>query len=211
MTGLVIWGCGGMAREVNLLCEQRGDRVIGFLDERSEMKGKVVDGVPVLGDIADIEALREEVEVVCAGVGKPALKRRFAEKTAVAGFKIANALIHPGVYVSRLNSIGEGSVICEGAVLTVNVQIGAHVIVNRVSTVGHDVRISDYASIMPGVVVSGDVSIGEGVFVGAGAVVREKIMVGEWATVGGGAFVKDDVPSNQMVAGVPATFKKASS
>ena len=44
---LVIWGCGGHAREVLHLCEQLGIEVAGFLDERSEWKGQIVDDVPV--------------------------------------------------------------------------------------------------------------------------------------------------------------------
>ena len=109
MTKLVIWGCGGFAREVNHLCEQRGDTVAGFLDERPEMKGHVVDGLPVLGDISDIADQREEVKVVCAGVGDPALKARFAEKTLKAGFVFAGPLLHPSVYMSSRNSVGKAA------------------------------------------------------------------------------------------------------
>jgi hypothetical protein len=39
---LVIWGCGGHGREVLSLCEDLGFEVVGFLDERPEMKGRVV-------------------------------------------------------------------------------------------------------------------------------------------------------------------------
>lgn len=208
MTQLVIWGCGGMAREVNLLCEQRGDRVLGFLDERPEMKGCVVDDLPVLGDIADIAGLRDTVEVVCAGVGDPRLKKKFAEKTARAGFAVAGPLVHPGVYVSKRSSIGSGAVVCDGCVMTVNVHLGAHVIANRNSTLGHDVTVRDYATVSPGANVSGNVEIGEGAFVGTGASIREKVTIGAWSIVGGGAFVKDDVPGGCTVAGVPAIIKQ---
>ena len=64
MKKLVIWGCGGHAREVNWLCEQAGYEVAGFLDERPEWKGQIVNGVPVLGDLPDIDHLGDEVEIV---------------------------------------------------------------------------------------------------------------------------------------------------
>jgi sugar O-acyltransferase (sialic acid O-acetyltransferase NeuD family) len=205
---LIIWGCGGHAREVNLLCEQIGHEVIGFIDERPEMKGAIVDDIPVLGDIGDIIEMRNEVEVVCAGVGDPALKKRFAEKTVSAGFKLAETLIHPSVYISKRNRLGIGSVICAGSLLTVGIQIGDFVIINRITNIGHDVVISDFATISPGVNVSGNVTIGEGAYIGTGASIREKVRVGAWSVIGGGAFVNCDVPDKTLYAGVPAVFKK---
>jgi sugar O-acyltransferase (sialic acid O-acetyltransferase NeuD family) len=208
MKRYVIWGCGGHAREVNWLCEQLGCEVIGFLDERPEMKGQMVNEIPVLGDLADIEDLHGEVDIVCAGVGDPELKKRFVEKTLQAGFQLAKSLIHPGVRISKRNRIGEGSIICEGAILTDNIDIGKYVIINRSANVSHDVVIGDYATIAPGVNIAGNVIIGEGAYVGIGASIREKISIGTEAVIGGGAFVKDDVPEKALAAGVPAQIKK---
>jgi sugar O-acyltransferase (sialic acid O-acetyltransferase NeuD family) len=208
MKRFVIWGCGGHAREVNWLCEQLGCEVVGFLDERPEMKGQIVNEIPVLGDLPDIEALRGEVDIVCAGVGDPALKKRFVDKTLKAGFQLAKPLIHPNVKISKRNRIGEGCIICEGSILTDNIDIGKHVIINRSANISHDVVIGDYATIAPGVNIAGNVIIGEGAYVGIGASIREKISIGAEAVIGGGAFVKDDVPEKTLVAGVPAQIKK---
>lgn len=208
MTGLMIWGCGGMAREVNHLCEQRGDRVLGFLDERPEMKGLIIDDVRVFGGLEDIVSLRDEIHIVCAGVGDPKLKRHFAEKTRAAGFRISSALLHPAVYLSHRSFVAEGAVLCEGVVVTVNIRVGPHVVLNRNSTVGHDVTIGEYSTISPGVNISGNIDIGKHCFIGTGASIREKTQIGDGAIVGGGAFVMEDVPSNCMVAGVPATVRK---
>jgi sugar O-acyltransferase (sialic acid O-acetyltransferase NeuD family) len=208
MKTIVIWGCGGHAREVNHLCEQLGYEVIGFLDERSEMKGKIVDDVPVLGDLKDIIHLQDKVEIVCAGVGSPVLKKRFVEKSRKAGFKLANTLVHPSVYISKRNYIGIGSIICEGSILTTNVYIGNFVIINRSVNISHDNIIKDYVTISPGVNIAGNVTIEEGAYLGIGASIREKITVGAWSVIGGGAFVKEDVPMKTLYAGVPAHFKK---
>jgi sugar O-acyltransferase (sialic acid O-acetyltransferase NeuD family) len=205
---LVIWGCGGHAREVNWLCEQLGYEVSGFLDERPEMKGKMVNGIPVLGDLPDIMSLRSETEIVCAGVGDPALKRRFVHKTLAAGFQPAGSIIHPGIKLSKRNRIGEGSILCEGAILTDNIDIGSFVVINRSVNVSHDVRIGDFATIAPGVNIAGNVTIGDGAYIGIGASIREKVTIGSEAVIGGGAFVKDDVPARTLAAGVPAQIKK---
>ena len=205
---LIIWGCGGFGREVKWLCESIGVEVLGFLDERPEMKGQVIDGAEVLGDIADIDHLRGRAEVLCAGVGDPGLKRRFVGKTLEAGFDLSHPLVHPGVRVSPRNRVGRGSVITEGTILTVNVVIGEHVIVNLACTLGHDSTLGDYCTLSPGVNLSGSVDVGEGAYLGTGCAVRERLKIGAWSVVGGGAFVAKDVPARCLVAGVPAELKR---
>lgn len=208
MKKIVIWGCGGHAREVNHLCEQLKYEVVGFLDERPEMKGKMVDGIPVLGDIQDVFSLRNKIKVVCSGVGDPSLKKRFAKKTKEEGFEFADSLVHPSIYISKRSTIGIGSIICEGTILTTNVQIGNFVIINRSSNISHDDIITDYATIGPGVNIAGNVIIGEGAYIGIGSSIREKINIGAWSIIGGGSFVMNNVPQKTMYAGVPAILKK---
>jgi sugar O-acyltransferase (sialic acid O-acetyltransferase NeuD family) len=190
------------------LCEQLQLPVLGFLDERPEMKHAVIDDYPVLGDLGDIERWKNDVQLVIAGVGSPVLKRKFADKTAKAGFQPAPSLIHPGVRVSRRNSLGIGCIVCEGSVMTVNIHIGNFVIVNRNVTIGHDVHVQHFATVSPGVNISGNVTVGEGAYLGTGASIREKIDIGAWSVIGGGAFVKTDVPARTLYAGVPAVNKK---
>ena len=208
MKKIVIWGCGGHAREVNHLCDQLKYEVIGFLDERPEMKGRIVNDIPVLGDLHDITSLKKQISIVCTGVGDPALKKRFVTKTKAAGFEIAESIIHPSVYISKRNTIGIGSIICEGAIITTNVHIGNFVIINRSSNISHDNIINDYVTIAPGVTIAGNVTIEEGAYIGIGSSIREKINIGPWSIIGGGAFVKNDIPGKTLYAGVPAKFKK---
>ncbi|MEK4039006.1 MULTISPECIES: acetyltransferase [Paenibacillus] len=208
MRKLVIWGSGGHAREINWLCEELDVQVMGFLDERPEFKGRIVDGVPVLGTLVDIELLKNEVELVCAGVGDTSLKKRFVHETIQSGFRIASPLIHPRVRISQSNIIGEGSMIFQGAILSGNIRIGQHVIINQGVSLSHDVIISDFVTISPGVNVAGNVTIDEGAYIGIAASVREKRHIGCWSTIGGGAFVKDDVPDFTLAAGIPAVVKK---
>lgn len=205
---LVIWGCGGHGREVLHLCEQIGFEVAGFLDERPEFKGKIVDDVPVLGDLPEIISLKDKIKVVCAGVGDPSLKKRLAEKTKKLGFQFADTLVHPSVFISKRNRLGIGSVICEGTILTTNVVIKDFVIINRGVNISHDDIIEDYVTVSPGVNIAGNVTVQEGAYIGIGSSIREKITIGPWAIVGGGAFVKEDIPGKTLYAGVPARFKK---
>jgi len=205
----LIWGCGGLGREVNVLCETLGYPVAGFLDERPHMKNKIIDGVRVLGDLSDLENSNERY-IVAFGIGDPALRKRLFEKTISPGFEIAPPLIHPNVVLSKRSvKIGAGSIISPGCAIMVNVQIGKCVVINQLCSIGHDLIIQDFVTISPSVAISGNVNINEGTYIGVGASVREKINIGAWSVIGGGAFVREDVPDKVMVMGVPASIKKS--
>lgn len=182
--------------------------MVGFLDERPEWKGQIVNGVPVLGDLPDILLLQDRVKIVCSGVGDPSLKKRLVKKTREFGFQFADTLVHPSIFISKRNDVGIGSIICEGTILTTNIVIKDFVIINRRVNISHDNRIEDYVTIAPGVNIAGNVTIQEGAYIGIGTSIREKITIGSWTVIGGGAFVKEDIPERTMYAGVPAKFKK---
>ncbi len=209
MTRYVIWGAGGHAREVNLLCEVLGYPVLGFLDERPEEKGNFVDGKPVLGDLTDILNLRQDVIIICAGVGDPTLRQKFVSKSRELGFSISESLIHPSVSLPNTSSIGEGCVIFAGTQITTNVHIGDFVVINLGCTLSHDSMIDDFATISPGVNICGNVHIGEGAYIGVGTSIREKTEIGAWSMIGGGSFVRTNVPSRCLYAGVPARLIKS--
>ena len=208
MREILIWGCGGHGREVAYLCGFLDVDILGFIDDRPDWKGKIIDGIPVLGRLENLGLLRENIEIVASGVGDPSLKRQFHQRIIDCGHRLAKPLIHPRVFVGKRVTIGDGSILCEGVILTTNVQIGSCVILNRAVNISHDCRINDYATVSPGANISGEVIICEGAYIGTGATIREKIEIGEWSIVGGGAFVRDNVAPETMVAGVPAIKKK---
>ena len=113
-------------------------------------------------------------------------------------------IIHPNANIKQVKQIGIGNIICQGVVTTINVAIGNHVIININSTIGHDVLIEDYVSIMFGVHISGNVQIGEGTFIGSGAVILPNIVIGKWCNIGAGAVVTKNLPDNSTAIGVPA-------
>ena len=64
--------------------------------------------------------------------------------------------------------VGEGVIICAGTIITVDVTIGNHVIINLYCTLGHDDIIHDYVTMYTSVNVSGCCEIGSGVELGTG-------------------------------------------
>ena len=207
MKQIAIVGAGGFGREVQMLIGQINAvnpewELAGFWDD-GIAKGTMVNGLPVLGTVADLARSGQGWMVMA--IGDPAIKKKVAHQLEDSGIRSAT-LIHPSVIMGdrRYNSIGEGTIICAGNILTVNIQIGRHVILNLGCTVGHDAIIGDYSSFMPSVNISGEVVAGEGVYAGTGVKINNRITIGAGTIIGSGAVVVNDLPPNCTAVGVPA-------
>lgn len=117
-----------------------------------------------------------------------------------------DSLVHPSAILQDTSTIliGAGSIVTAGSILTCDITVGKHCIINLKCTVGHGVRISDYVSLMPAVNLGGEVILEEGVYIGSGATVLPGIKIGNGAYIGAGAVVNRNVPPHITVAGVPA-------
>jgi sugar O-acyltransferase (sialic acid O-acetyltransferase NeuD family) len=175
----------------------------GFIDDSKKI-GSVIDGIKVLGNISFISQIEGEVNLVIA-VGNPAQKQALLTTISKSNVNFP-ILIHPTAIIQapQLVKLGEGTVICAGAILTTSIRIGKHVLINLNVTIGHDTVVNDFSSIMPGANIAGEVSIGSSVLVGSGANIRNKISVGNSATVGMGSVVIRNVEDSKIVAGNPA-------
>ena len=146
----------------------------------------------------------EENISVAIGVGDPKIKYKIVERLTNP-FLNFPLLIHPSVLLSEDEiSIGKGTVICAGCILTCNIVIGDFVTLNLFSTVGHDTVIKNFCSFMPSVNISGEVDIAPCVYVGTGAKIINQLSIGEKTIVGSGAVVSKSLPANCTAVGVPA-------
>lgn len=207
MKNIAVYGAGGFGREVALLIEQinfniKEWEIIGFYDD-GIAKGNRFYGYEILGGMGDLNELEEEMYVVFA-VAEPKAKRKLISSVTNEYIKYP-ILSHPNVLIGHKDvKIGEGTIIAAGNILTVNIQIGRHVILNLQNTVGHDTSVGDFCSFMPSVNISGEVHIGEGVYVGTGAKIINQLEIGENTIVGAGAVVAKSLPANCTAVGVPA-------
>lgn len=207
MKRIAIFGAGGFGREVKMLIDQINQQnsqyeFIGFYDDGVE-EGSVVNGHKVLGGLSDLAQVNEPTGVVFA-IGNPIVKRRLVSKITNDHIFFP-VLIHPNVLIGTDDvTIGEGSIICAGCIITVNVNIGKHVILNLCCTVGHDTCIGDFSSFMPSVNISGEVNILSCVYGGTGAKIINQSQIGEETIIGMGAVVSKSLPAKCTAVGIPA-------
>ena len=205
---LIIVGAGGFGRETLDLLRvvdphESCWKFIGFVaGGDANLKHLERLGATWLGDDEAFLRLPSATHYVAA-IGDTAIRRRIVDRYNAAGL-IPITLIHPSATIGSDVRIGEGSVICAHTSITTNVDIGRHVHVDRVTTVGHDSVIEDFVTLHPSSVISGGVRIRSGTRVGTNSCVLPGLTVGRNVVVGAGAVVTRDVPASIVVTGVPA-------
>ncbi len=215
MRKLVVVGCGGLGREVlwaaraeNAAAASTARReLLGFVDDNPKVQGQVLCDVPVLGPLAWLESAEAKGVEVTIAVGSTNIRRRIAEQIERWGLR-GGTVRFPSVTMSDYVTVGEGSMLLGYSVLTTQITIGRHVLINLNVTIGHDVQIGDFCTLNPGVQVSGGVTLGDGVNLGTGAALIQGVSVGAWSVVGAGAVVTQDMPARAVIVGVPGKVAK---
>jgi sugar O-acyltransferase (sialic acid O-acetyltransferase NeuD family) len=207
MNKIAIYGAGGFGREVKMLIDQinrqeKKYEFIGYFDD-GIAKGALIEDCIILGGMNDLNSYSDKLLLVVS-LADPQTKLKIIE--SIKNFNISfPILIHPTCIIGDYKiNIGEGSIICASTIITVNVEIGNHVILNLACTVGHDTKIGSYSSFMPAVNISGEVEIGDRVYCGTGAKIINQLKIGEGTIVGAGALVLKDLPSYCTAVGFPA-------
>lgn len=179
--------------------------VVGFLDDDPSKAGMQIRGVPVLGAVDRLDGLKASLGVsgAVAAIGDNARRRALAARIQAAGLALVNA-IHPTVHLDSDVQLGQGCVLCPGAIIVTGTRIGNCVNIHTGATVDHDNVLEDGVNLGPGVHTGGRCHIEQDALVGTGAVLIPDSVVGRGAIVGAGSVVIRPVSPGDKVAGVPA-------
>jgi sugar O-acyltransferase (sialic acid O-acetyltransferase NeuD family) len=212
---LVIFGSGGISREVAFVVEEINEscsapvfELFGFVESENRIVEEKISGYEVIcsdDHFPEFAAGFTQLGVVVP-FGTPSLKRRlYEELLSKCGNLVFPNIIHPSVSIRKgFVKIGVGNVFTYGCRLTTEINIGNFNLFNLNSTIGHDVVIGDFCVINPLVAISGGVRIENDVLIGTGANILQRIILRERCTVGAGAVVTKDVSKETVVVGVPA-------
>jgi sugar O-acyltransferase (sialic acid O-acetyltransferase NeuD family) len=186
---LALYGYGGHAREV---AAQIGEDVDFYVDDQ------------YVSNVAKpLSEFNPTTHCMIVAVGDS--KNRFDAVQKLPKETIYFTFIHPTALILDDNiEIGEGSFIGAYSILTTNIKIGKHAILNRANHVGHDTVIGDYFSAMPGAIVSGNVTIYDCVYMGTNSSIREKLSIHSLSTIGMNSCVIKNIENSGVYAGAHA-------
>ena len=210
MKDIVIVGSGGVGAEIAWIVEQINIveptwNIIGFIDDNKEKWGQDFCGYKILGGLDYLKTLDNSINVIIA-IANYKVKKTIVEKLEDK-FEYAT-IVHPTVFIHNSVSLGKGSIIYQGVIITMNITIGEHVIVSPKCGIGHDTIIKDYVSLLWNVNVSGFDVIEEGVLMGTGSTVIQNKTIGQGAIIGAGAVVVNDIEGETTSVGVPSRIIK---
>ena len=159
---LALFGYGGHAREVACQIDQK---VTFFVDDQYAND--------VAKPISKFNPQKYAMMVAVAdSKDRFDIVKRLPKETQYFTF------IHPSVQIMDDNiEMGEGSFIGANSILTTNIKLGKHALLNRGNHIGHDCIIGDYFSMMPNAVVGGNVTIGDNAYLGSCSNIKEKINI----------------------------------
>lgn len=206
MKDLVVISAGGFARETVWVAERMNLQypqwnILGYVDDGKEA-GTLVDGYPVLGSLDWLRNQAGPIWAVCA-IGTSSVRRKVWERLEGCPNLRHATLVDPAAVIGKDAAIGEGSIVCAGAVLTVGVELGRHCIVNLGCMLGHDAALGDFCTLHPRVDLSGSVKAGPCTDIGAGAIVRDEVEIGGNTIIGMGSLVTKDIPGGVVAYGSP--------
>jgi sugar O-acyltransferase (sialic acid O-acetyltransferase NeuD family) len=183
-------GGGGHTREV--LAQMNTNLPIFVDDEYYESKKGYYR-------LSDLDYDKYEV-MVCVGDSK--LRKKLVEK--LPSNTRFFSYIHPTVLILGEDvEIGEGSFIGAYSILTTNIKVGKHCLMNRSCHIGHDCIVGDYLSMMPGSIISGNVTIGDNVYLGTNSAIKEKTKLCDDLVIGMGGVVVNDIDIQGTYIGLP--------
>ena len=187
---ILIGGGGHCISVIDVIENDNKFNILGIID--SNIKKNNVLGYKILGGDNLIPELVNENTYFLITVGQI---KSYSSRKKIAKILIENkaklaTIISSIAYVSKHATIGEGSVIMNGAVVNAKSTIGKNCIINTKSNVEHGVSIGDFCHLSTCAVINGDSVIGSGTFIGSNATISNEISIKENSIISAGQFIK---------------------
>jgi sugar O-acyltransferase (sialic acid O-acetyltransferase NeuD family) len=190
-TEIYITGAGGLGCEIAASLFhpelQKEFTLRGFIDDKYA-PAEVINGVPVQGDLAWLKSVTGGNAIIA--VADPSVRRKIRETLNGCNLQFP-AVIHPeaSIHSTTFVSVGQGSYIAGGCILTTRISIGQHSMLLPGVSLSHDTEIGDFCTLMPGVRISSGAVIGNRVTIGTGAIIAKNVTIEEGAVIAAGAVI----------------------
>ena len=201
MKKICIIGSSGLAKETFWLLQEVGleSKVECFMEPDELWEDKSIFGLPVKRQSEFNSANNSAV----LGIGDSSVREKIVKYQLPFDTEYPS-IIHPNVRISKWVTIGRGTIICAGNIITCDIKIGDFAFINLAGTIGHDCIIGDYFTMNPGVNLSGLCNLGNHVYIGTNATLKQGVKICDNVVVGMGATVVKNIKESGTYIGSPA-------
>ena len=156
-TKIGIIGGGDLGKQIaHYITTDGSGPVVGFFDD-TKKKGELIGGIPVLGNISDVETAfnRGKLDAILLGIGykhlefKKKIYLSFKKRIPFATY------IHSSVYEDPTVIVHSGSVVFPGCILDKGVIVQENTLLNIGCTIAHDTIVGPHSFLSPRVAIAG--------------------------------------------------------
>ena len=190
---ILIYGAGGHAKTVISLLRLADWDISGIIDDGVDA-GVEVSGIPVQLRADGIDAVVNAV----GGIGNYAVRWKIFERLQKLDFSFPT-LIHPTAFVEDTVTLADGIQVLAQSYVSSETTVGFGTLINAGVIISHDGQIGKCVNLSPGALLAGQVTVEDFAQIGMGVTVNLGVRVGTRARVGNSATVKADVPADGRV------------
>lgn len=209
MTKLAIFGTSGFSKEVLDIALDQQYKDIVFLTHDNSITGDVL-GFPIQHE-NNIPKLENEGYKFVIAAGSGEIREKIFNKYPNLTYpNLIHSSVTYGYQMDTTFSLSQGLIFAAGVRVTTACEVGNFIVLNLNATIGHDSRLDDFVSVMPGANISGNVHLCRESYVGTGATILQgkdeehKMEIGSKSVIGAGSVVVKPVAKNTIVVGAPA-------
>ncbi len=173
---------------------------VGIIDDKDELQGREVWGIPIVGKINDVPDLIKNGLGTCVinTITSRPNRKKIYDKLKSQGIHFIN-IIDPSVCISNKIEIGDGNIIMGHSRIGPFVSIGNNNLISAYVNIEHHNILQDHCTFGPGVMTSGSVHMGNSILFGTGIFVEPSLRIGDNSIISSGVTLTRNVPMNSIV------------
>lgn len=172
---IFIVGAGGHSKVVTDAIDAHSEwNIIAYLDENS--KANTFLEKPVF---TNLDELKQKFPTLSAGfvaIGNNQIRKQWQITLKKNAFKIP-WFSHPSAQISPSATIGPGTLIAAGVILSASATVGEGVILNSGAILDHDSEAGEFCHISQAVILCGGAKVGAECLIGPGCIVEKGAVV----------------------------------
>jgi len=211
MKNIILFGGGThVSYCIDIIEKENKYKIIGITDPYLQVGAKIMD-YEIIGKQEGIKNLIKHynIDAGLITIGDNWTRKIVLDKivSIVPDFEFVST-IHPSVIIGKNVTIGKGTIMMAGCIVSPNTSIGEFCFFATGAILEHDCIMGNFSSLSAGSVTGGKVKIGDFTAITLGVTLFDRIEIGEHTVIGSGSLVTKNIPSNCLAYGTPAVVIK---